>query len=53
MRVEDLDKKICTRNITGKAVINYKRIVLYWTLAVGDQAYEILALISENSGFQF
>jgi hypothetical protein len=46
MRVEDLDK-ICTmRNITEtKQLLIINVLFFIGTLAVGDQAYEILALL--------
>jgi hypothetical protein len=45
MRVEDLDK-ICTmRNITETKQLIINVLFFIGTLAVGDQAYEILALL--------
>jgi flagellar biosynthesis protein FlhB len=54
MRVEDLDKKFALWNITEtvKRLLIINVLFFIGTLAVGDQAYEIL-YFPENSGFQF
>jgi hypothetical protein len=47
MRVEDLDKKFALWNITEtvKRLLIINVLFFIGTLAVGDQAYEILALL--------